>query len=126
MTMGRFSIAGEVHTQHKFTVSPGVEVHRHRFYGFNASGQLVKPADAATGRAFVYGLQRATGDAAATTRALCAVSVIAVIPRATLTAADVGKTVYAVDEQSAATTDNGKPCGLLLGVTGPDASILLR
>ena len=123
--MKRFSIAGEIHTQYRFPIADGVEVHPGRLYGFDANGHLVAPANAAAGRRMVYAQEHATGDAAATRKALCAVSVIALIPKANLTSADRGKRVFAVSEQETSATDNGKPCGVLLDVDETTAAILL-
>ena len=123
--MGRSTHAGAIHTQYRFPIAPGVDIHPARLYGFNTTGQLVKPEDAEAGRRVVYAIERATGDAAATRKALCAVSVVVLIPKDALTTADRGKRVFATSEQAAATTDNGKPCGFLLDVDGPTAAILL-
>ena len=123
--MPRSAFEGTIHTQYRFPIAPGVDVHQGQFYGFNTDGHLVKVEDADAGRRVVYAMERATGDAAATRKALCAVSVIATIPRDTLTAAERGKTVYATSGQSAQTTDNGKRCGVLLDVENTTAAILL-
>ena len=125
--MARSHIAGAIHTQYRFPIAPGVEIHKGKLYGFNASGQLVAPdaADADADRLVVFALERATGNATATVKALCAVSVIALIPRGTLTDADRGKPVHATSFESAATTGTGRACGVLLDVDANTAAIKL-
>ena len=121
--MIRSKIAGPIHSQYRFAIAPGVEVHPGRFYSFDTSGLLVKPEDSAAGRRAVFAQERATGNATGTRKALCAVSVIALIPKGTLTAADRGRMTYVTAELAASTTDNGKPCGLLLDVDETTAAI---
>ena len=123
--MNPSKIAGAIHTQYRFPVAPGVEVHPGRFYGFNASGQLVKPQDATAGRKIVYAQERTTGNTVATTKALCAVVVVVIIDKDTLTGDDIGKRVYANTETAVTVTDNSKPCGWLLEVDGQTAAIQL-
>ena len=117
--------AGAIRAQYRFPIAPGVNVHPGHFYGFNADGHLVAPGDASGDRRIVYAQERATGDTAATRKALCAVSVIVIIPKGTLTPADRGKSVFADSEQSAVTAANGHPCGVLLDVDGTNAAINL-
>lgn len=90
--------AGAIRTQYRFPIAPGVEVHPGHLYGFNADGHLVAPGDASGGRRIVYAQERATGATTATRKALCAVSVIAIIPKGALTPADRGKPVFADSE----------------------------
>ena len=123
--MKRSQTAGAVHTQYRFAIAKDVEVRPGKFYGFNAAGKLVKPQDADAGRKCVYSLETATGDAAETTRALCAVSVVAIVVKGTLTASDLGKRVYAATEDTVIATDNTKPCGWLLGIDADTAAIQL-
>lgn len=123
--MPRSTFEGTIHTQYRFPIAAGVEIHPGQLYGFDADGRLVRVEDAETGRRVVCAMERATGDAAATRKALCAVSVIALIPRDALTGADRGKSVYATSGQSVQTSDNGKRCGVLLEVDNTTAAILL-
>ena len=125
--MARSHIAGAVHTQYRFPIAPNVEIHKGRLYGLNASGQLVEPdsGDVDSDRLTVLGLERATGNAAATTKALCAVSVIAIISKGALADSDCGKHVYATSGESAATTGSGRPLGVLLEVDATTAAIKL-
>ena len=123
--MRRFNIAGTVHTQYRFPIAPEIEIYPGQFYGFNATGQLVKAEDGEPGRHAVYGLERATGDATASRKALCAVSVVVLIPKGTLTSDDRGKPVFAHSGEDARTTDNGRPCGVLLDVDDTTAAIKL-
>ena len=89
------------------------------------SGHLVEVGDAEAGRRIVQAQEAVTGDAIASKRALCAVSVVALVPAANLNASHRGKRVFAVSGQEVSTTDNGKYCGVLLDVAGGTAAILL-
>ena len=100
-------------------------MHKHNFYGLNASGQLVRPEDADSQRLTVYALETATGNASATIKALCAVSVIALVPKGTLTENDRGHQVFATSEQEASLAGSGRPLGVLLDVDQTTAAIKL-
>ena len=100
-------------------------MHKHNFYGLNGSGQLVRPEDADSQRLTVYALENAAGNATATIKALCAVSVVALVPKGTLTDNDHGRYVYATSEQEASITGSGRPVGVLLAVDQTTAAIKL-
>ncbi len=123
--MKRSNIAGVIHTQYRFVIGAGVAVLPAKFYGFNATGKLVKPQDADAGRKIVYSLEAATGNTAETTKALCAVSVVAIVGKGTLSSSDIGKRVFAATEDTAVIVDNNKPCGWLLAIDGANAAIQL-
>jgi len=121
---------GQVFIQKDFPLPADGRVFLGGMYSFNASGRLVRAANDAeqAGKAIVYALESVdnTGGQDGRKRARCMVHGLAVVPAGSLTAAEIGKSVHAIDDDTlAATSSEGRVFGTLVALDGGLAEVLI-